>query len=312
MEREQIIKWLLEGDVSIQYQTNKDLFDNDKKSLRDKIEFEGWGKKYLSQRKPNGHWGMKFYQPKWTSTHYTLLDLKNLAISPNCEPIRNTLNIILNENKNEFDGGINPIGTIKKSDVCINGMVLNYFSYFKMEQKELESVVDFLLSQKMNDGGFNCLSNRKGAIHSSLHTTLSVLEGILEYKLNGYNYRLGELLEAEKQSQEFILMHKLFKSDKTDKIIKKSFLQLPYPSRWYYDILRALDYLRSANFKFDDRMEEAINVILNKRTKEGLWKLQAHHPGKIHFDMEKVGQPSRWNTLRALRVLKHFEIVFSN
>ncbi|MCB0732531.1 MAG: hypothetical protein KDC88_16020 [Ignavibacteriae bacterium] len=307
MTQNEIISWLLKGDVSIQYQTYRDLLSDEKKSLRSKIEKEGWGKKYLSLRKPNDHWGMKFYQPKWTSTHYTLLELKNLNILPSCQPVLETLKIILEENINEFDGGINPIGSIKKSDVCINGMALNYFSYFKVDEEKLKSIIDFILAEKMNDGGFNCHSNRKGAIHSSLHTTLSVLEGIFEYRNNGYTYRLKELLDAEKQSQEFILMHRLFKSDKSNKIIKNSFLKLAYPTRWYYDILRALDYFRSANINFDERMQDAIDVILKKRTKEGLWKLQSHHPGLRHFDMEEVGKPSRWNTLRALRVLKHFK-----
>lgn len=307
MTQNEIISWLLKGDVSIQYQTYRDLLSDEKKSLRSKIEKEGWGKKYLSLRKPNDHWGMKFYQPKWTSTHYTLLELKNLNILPSCQPVLETLKIILEENINEFDGGINPIGSIKKSDVCINGMALNYFSYFKVDEEKLKSIIDFILAEKMNDGGFNCHSNRKGAIHSSLHTTLSVLEGIFEYRNNGYTYRLKELLDAEKQSQEFILMHRLFKSDKSNKIIKNSFLKLAYPTRWYYDILRALDYFRSANINFDERMQDAIDVILKKRTKEGLWKLHSHHPGLRHFDMEEVGKPSRWNTLRALRVLKHFK-----
>jgi len=308
MNNGQIIKWLLKGDISIQYQTYKDLLNVEKKDLRNRIEFEGWGKKFLSFRKSNGHWGIKFYQPKWTSTHYTLLDLKNLFISPNCSPIRRTLKIILQKNKNEFDGGINPIGTVKKSDVCINGMALNYLSYFKVDETKLNSIVDFILSQKMKDGGFNCHSNRIGAKHSSLHTTLSVLEGILEYKINGYKYRLNDLKKVEKKSQEFILAHKLFRSDRTNEIIKNSFLKLPYPPRWYYDILRALDYFKSANMNFDRRMQDAIDKIIKKRTNDGLWKLQAHHPGKRHFEMEKVGEPSRWNTLRALRVLRHFNI----
>jgi hypothetical protein len=308
MNKDQIIKWLLQGDVSIQYQTYRDLLGIDKKSLRSRIENEGWGKQFLSFRNADGHWGRGFYQPKWTSTHYTLLDLKNLSIPNNCKQIRDTLKIILKENKNEFDGGIHPIGTVKKSDVCINGMALNYLSYFKADESNLKSIIDFILSQKMNDGGFNCHSNRIGAVHSSLHTTLSVLEGILEYRFNGYAYRLDELLDAEKQSQEFIFMHKLFKSDKTGEIINKQFLKLTYPPRWKYDILRALDYFQLAKVEYDERMEDAINVVLKKQTKEGFWKLQANHPGKVHFNMEEIGKPSRWNILRALRVLKYFDI----
>ena len=301
------LNWLLKGDVSIQYQVYHDLLNKQRSVLRKRISKEGWGFKFLSKRNENGHWGKAFYQPKWTSTHYTLLDLKNLAISPNIKEIKQTLSMILKGNKSE-DGGIMPIGTVKVSDVCINGMFLNYACYFQSNEEELKSVVDFLLSQQMKDGGFNCHSNRIGAVHSSLHTTLSVLEGILEYKKNNYKYRLKELQKAETESIEFILMHKLFKSDKTGEIIKNQFLKLSYPPRWYYDILKALDYFQSAKVKYDKRMQDAIDVILKKRKPDNKWLLQANHPGQTHFEMEKVSQPSRWNTLRALRVLKYFNI----
>jgi hypothetical protein len=160
----------------------------------------------------------------------------------------------------------------------------------------------------MSDGGFNCHSNSSGARHSSLHTTLSVLEGLLQYRKNGFTYRLKELKRIEQESREFILQHRLYKSSRTGKTIKQRMTALPYPPRWYYDILKSLDYFRSAGYKYDERMNDAVNVLLKKRKKDGRWPLQAHHPGKRHFDMEIAGQPSRWNTLRALRVLKHFKL----
>jgi len=307
MKDDEIIKWLLEGDVSIQYQVYRDLLDSEQNLLRQRIEAEGWGADFLSHRLENGHWGHGFYQPKWTSTHYTLLDLKNLSISPNNLEIKQTLYLIFKNEKGQ-DGGINPSRTIKNSDVCINGMVLNYSSFFGVNEEKLKSIVDFLISQHMKDGGFNCHSNRKGAVHSSLHTTLSVAEGILEYSKNGYKYRTGELQKAEQESREFILQHRLFKSDRTGEIIDKKMLMLSYPSRWRYDILRALDYFQFAGVDYDNRMDNAIEVLLKKRRKDGKWPLQTKHPGQTHFDMEKSGEPSRWNTLRALRVLKHFVI----
>ena len=302
-----ILQWLLEGDVSIQYQTHRDLLDSNQIELQTRISQEGWGEHFLSKRQENGHWGLRFYQPKWTSTHYTLLDLKNLAISPNNELAKASIEIILQAEKSK-DGGIRPIGTVQLSDVCINGMFLNYACYFNTKAAHLNSIVDFLLTELMTDGGFNCRSNRSGAVHSSVHSTISVLEGITAYKLNGYKYRLPELIEAKKSSIEFLLCHRLFLSDRTENVIHKDFLKLSYPSRWKYDILRALDYFQSANVKWDDRMSDAIMVIMSKRNKNGTWNVQAKHPGKVHFEMEKAGRPSRWNTLRALRVLKHFNI----
>lgn len=305
MTDNEIIDWLLKGDVSIQYQTYRDLLDEERPDLKERIAREGWGKQLLSLRGSNGHWGRSFYQPKWTSTHYTLLELKHLEISNDCKSIRQSIQMIL-ESEKGADGGINPSGTIGNSDVCINGMALNYSSYFRAKEEDLKSIVDFILSQWMEDGGFNCRSNRSGARHSSLHTTLSVLEGILEYRGNNYTYRLAELEKAAKASREFILEHRLFKSDKTGEIIDKKMLMLSYPSRWRYDILRSLDYFRSCKEAFDRRMQDAINVLLSKRNKDRTWNLQANHPGQVHFHMETAGKPSRWNTLRALRVLRYF------
>ncbi len=307
MNRQEIIKWLLEGDVSIQYQVYRDLLSDERKDFQGRISLEGWGAQFLSKRRTDGHWGMKFYQPKWTSSHYTLLDLRNLCIAPDCREIQETLEMIISTEKGP-DGGIRPIGTVQVSDVCINGMFLNYASYFKTAAVKLESVVDFILSQTMPDGGFNCMSNRSGAVHSSLHTTLSVLEGVTEYERNGYLYRLKELRNAAQLSMEFILIHQLFLSDRTGEIIKKDFLRLPYPGRWRYNILRALDYFQYAKQDWDERMDPALKVLLKKRNKDLTWNLQAKHPGQVHFDMEKAGKPSRWNTLRALRVFKHFKI----
>jgi hypothetical protein len=299
------IKWLLDGDVSIRYQAYRDLMDIDKPRLRSKIATEGWGRKFLSARHPDGHWGRGFYQPKWTSTHYTLLDLKNLNIAPDLEVIASSLDAVFNLRKGA-DGGIFPIGTPWVSEVCINGMFLNYASYFKVGEALLKSVVDFLLSQQMSDGGFNCFSNRKGAVHSSLHTTISVLEGFREYEKNGHTYRLKEIQKAVSDAQEFILIHRLYRSDKTGEIINKSFLRFCYPCRWHYDILRAMDYFHFAKREYDPRMTEAIQLIIEKRTIDGQWKLPAPYPGQTHFEMEQAGTPGRWNTLRAMRVLKYY------
>ena len=164
----------------------------------------------------------------------------------------------------------------------------------------------------MPDGGFNCRSTRSGARHSSLHSTISVLEGFHQFLQSGYSYRKEDIHRAINSAEEFILLHQLFISDRTGEIIKKEFLKLRFPSRWKYDILRALDYFRYAGHPWDDRMQPACEVLLKKRNKQGTWNMQAAHPGKVHLVMEKAGAPSRWNTLRALRVLKHFKVAMED
>jgi hypothetical protein len=303
---DQLIQWLLKGDVSLQYQVQRDLLGSDLPALQERIATEGWGAQFLKLRGENGHWGRGFYQPKWISTHYTLLDMKHLGFPTGHPLIAASIAMILREEKGR-DGGIDPSRTIGLSDVCVNGMFLNYACYFQAEESELHSIVDFVIEQHMSDGGFNCRFNRGGAVHSSLHSTISLLEGIWEYASNGYQYRLAELEGAARQAREFILAHQLFRSHRTGETIDKRMLMLSYPSRWYYDILRALDYFQAAGIPYDPRMGPALEILQSKQRNDGAWPLQARHPGQTHFEMETPGGPSRWNTLRASRVLKHFQ-----
>jgi hypothetical protein len=278
-EYQDLIQWLLEGDVSVQYQTHRDLLGAKRPDLQARIAQEGWGAQFLKKRKPEGHWGDRFYQPKWISTHYTLLDLKNLAVSPDEPRIRESISQVL-ANFKGADGGILLSPAAKLSDLCVNGMFL--------------------------DGGFNCNANQFQVVHSSMHTTISILEGIQAYHSNGYTYQLEPLLNAAVQARDFLLDHRLFRSDKTGEIIDRKWLMLSYPSRWKYDILRALDHFQACGTSYDPRLQDALDVLCQKRRKDGTWPVQAKHQGQTYFDMEKTGGPSRWNTLRALRVLKAF------
>ncbi len=307
MNYQQIIDWLLKGDVAIQYQTWRDLLGVEKVDLQDLISKVGWGQMFLSKRNPDGHWGLRFYQPKWISTHYTLLDLRNLNLPSNNEIVQETIELVL-QNSKSADGGIR-LGpsTSEHSDICVNGMFLNYASYFKTSEEKIHSIIDSILNEIMPDGGFNCVMERNGAKHSSFHTTISVLEGLTEFLKAGYTYRKAEILSVKKSAVEFILIHQLYLSDHTGHIINKDFLKLTYPCRWKYDILRALDYFQYAGVEWDNRMTSALDILRAKRNRDGTWQQPAAHAGQVHFLMEKTGEPGRWNTLRALRVLKYFE-----
>jgi hypothetical protein len=306
MNKDPLINWLLAGDVSIQYQVHRDLLGSDRKTvkeLQNRIHTEGWGKRFLSKQLPNGHWGHWFYQPKWTSTHYTLLDLKHLGIKPSISSVQGIMSQVLELPEGE-DGGINLAKSrhITRSDICINGMILNQASYFLPDHPRIHKLVDYLMKLRMGDFGWNC-GYYRGATHSSLHTTLSVLEGLLEYRKSGSRYRLKERREAEKAGIEFILEHRLYRSSTTGEVIDKRFTMLSYPPRWRFDILRCLDHFQFAGIRYDPRMSDALGILQKKRRPNGRWPLQAKHPGAVHFDMEKTSQYSRWNTLRAMRVL---------
>ncbi len=300
----QILDWLLKGDVSIEFQTRRDLLGQVRPDLQKRIATEGWGARFLAARGPHGHWGRAYYQPKWTSSHYTLLDLRNLELPPGVPEVNETIVRILDEEIGP-DGGINSSRDILESDVCMNGMALNFFAYFRAPEERLKTIVDFILSQRLGDGGFNCRLNRSGATHSSVHSTLSVLEGIQAYSAAGYTYRVHELEDAAAKGREFLLIHRLYKSHRTGEVISPLFTRLYYPCRWRFDVLRALDYFRLVEVK-DPRLSDALEVVRKRRREDGTWTA-SKHAGQTHFDMEESRRPSRWNTLRALRVLKTFD-----
>ena len=297
-----VLEWLDAGDVAIRYQARRDLLGHDDDALRRRIAVEGDGAALLAARGANGHWGRGFYQPKWTSSHYTLLELRNLGLPPHTSAPRETAALILAEEKGR-DGGLNPSRTIRVSDVCVNGMALNYLSYFGMPTDALASIVDFLLTQRMADGGFNCHSNRKGATHSSVHTSVSVIEGVTEYLRRGHPYRADELGAAAATSVEFLLRHRLFRSERTGEPIDPEFLRLHHPARWHFDILRGLDAMRDARVAPDPRMADAVGVLRSRRRDDGRWAMNRAYPGETHLPPKPAGRPDRWVSLIALRVL---------
>jgi hypothetical protein len=301
MGRDGVLTWLLEGDVAVQFQATRDLLHQDAAALQARIATEGDGATLLAARGPDGHWGRGFYQPKWTSSHYTLLELRNLGLDPANAVARETVGLILAHHKSR-DGGLDPRVTVRRSDACVNGMALSYATWFGAPEEDLASVVDCLLAGQIPDGGFNC---RRGpeVRHSSMHTTLSVLEGITGYERGGYRYRLDDLLAARATSVEFLLRHRLYRSEHTGAVIRPEFVRLHHPTRWYYDILRCLDALADAEVPYDDRMADALGVLHRRRASDGRWPANRSYPGETHLPVTAAGKPNRWITLAALRVL---------
>jgi hypothetical protein len=301
MGRDGVLAWLLEGDASVQVQVTRDLLHRHADDLQARIATEGDGAALLAARGADGHWGRGFYQPKWTSSHYTLLELRNLGLDPANPTARETVALILARNKSR-DGGLDPRVTVRRSDACVNGMALNYATWFGAPEDDLASIVDCLLAGRIADGGFNC---RRGpeVRHSSMHTTLSVVEGINGYERGGYRYRLGDLLAVRATSVEFLLRHRLYRSERTGAVIRPEFVRLHHPTRWYYDVLRCLDAFADAHIAYDARMDDALGVLLRRRRPDGRWPVNRGYPGETHLPLPQAGTPNRWVTLIALRVL---------
>lgn len=300
------LDWLLRGDPSIRWQALRDLVRAGAREVekeRRRISNEGWGAQLLALQDAEGTWARGLYNPKWTSTFYTLLLLRDLGLTPTSEPAKRACSILFNAGA-QPDGGIG-YGPRARSETCITGMALSLGSYFGERAERLDTVYEHLLEQQMDDGGWNCRKPR-GATHSSMHTTISVLEGLKLYEERRPR-QARAVRAAQQRAREFLLAHRLFRSHRTGRVIRPEFTRLVFPPRWHYDILRALDYFRSVNAERDQRLAEAVELVRSKCGADGRWPLESAYHGRAYFQLERVGAASRWNTLRALRVLAWWE-----
>jgi hypothetical protein len=307
------IHWLLDGDPAIRWQTLRDLAGADERAVereRRKVARDGWGARLLAKQDLAGTWASRrssdggLYSPKWTSTTYTMLLLRDFGLAANNRQARKACRRLL-DGGHQPDGGINYglwARWTRQSETCVTGMVLSILSHFQYEDDRLDTLAGHLLQQQMPDGGWNC-QRPAGATHASVHTTISVLEGLRFYELHRRR-QLRAVREAQRRGREFLLVHRLFRSHRTGAIIKPVFLRFAFPPRWHYDVLRALDYFQAVRAPRDPRLADAIAIVRSSQLGDGRWPLQQVYRGKTHFEMERLGAPSRWNTLRALRVLE--------
>jgi len=309
------IQWLLAGDPAIRWQVLRDLVGADERTIereRKKIAREGWGARLLAKQDPEGTWAGGrssdggLYSPKWTSTTYTMLLLRDFGLPPSRQ-IQRACRLLLDRGL-QPDRGINYgiwANWLGQSETCVTGMILSILSYFEHDDRRLDTVAGHLLEQQMADGGWNC-RRPSGATHASVHTTISVLEGLRHYERR-CRRELRAVRAAQRRGREFLLVHRLFRSHRTGEVIKPLFTVFSFPPRWHYDILRALDYFQEVDAPRDPRLAEAIDIVHGRQRADGRWTLQNRYRGKAYFELERLGAASRWNTLRALRVLKWWE-----
>jgi hypothetical protein len=302
--RAAVITWLLDGDPAIRWQVLRDLAGEPDEVVareRSRVAVVGWGARLLELQAADGHWGGASFVPRaWVSTFDTLQLLKELGLDPAGERAQSAITRVRERctwgpewgHSPFFEGEVEP---------CINGRVLALGAYFGAASDRL---LERLLQEQLPDGGWNCRAPESQ--RSSFHTTICVLDGLLEYeRVAGASPALSE---ARQRAQEYLLERQLFRSRSTGAVIREDWLEFSFPPRWHYDVLRGLDYLRRAGVGHEPRLAEALEMVARRRDASGRWPLENPHPGKPHFELEGgAGEPSRWNTLRALRVLDWFE-----
>lgn len=300
-----VLQWLLAGDPAIRWQVRRDLMraaDRTVARERRRVTGEGWGARLLALQDPEGTWAGRMYTPKWISTTYTMLLLRDLGLPPGNRRTQKACALLLDRGLCS-DGGIG-FGW-GRSETCVTGMVLSILSAFRYDDARLDTLAEHLLAQQMDDGGWNC-QRPFGATHASMHTTILVLEGLLDYERHRARVarKVRAVRAAQRRGREFLLVHRLFRSHRTGAVIKRDFLRLAFPPQWHFDILRGLDHFRAAGAPKDPRLTDAIEVLDSKRRPDGRWTLEHRYPARYWFQMETIRRPSRWNTLRALRVLE--------
>lgn len=304
---ETTVDWLMAGDAAIRWQTMRDLLDApaaEWQAERQQTAVTGWGARLLAEQEANGRWGGGFYSPKWISSTYTLLTLIDIGLPPQHEAARQGAHLLLQEMLGETcDDKFRQ--QLADLDRCIVGMMLRIGVYFGIDEARIEAIVENLLAERMPDNAWNCRRQRRPKPHhSSFHTTFNVLEGLREYVEVGTGQHIDAVLAAEQAALELMRQHKLFRSDKSDAVINPKFTLFSFPYRWHYDVLRGLSYFARADAAKDPRLQEAMALLHDRQRQDGFWPVQNRYSGKEFFHMEKAGGPSRWNTLRAWRVLR--------
>jgi hypothetical protein len=304
-----VIDWLLDSDPSIRWQVMGDVLHEPAEVVaaeRSKVATEGWGAQLLALQAPDGLWAGRPWSQDWTDTFHVLELLRLFGLDSESEQARRAIGLVREHvvwrggapvetpwaDNRFFEGEVEP---------CINGNVVATGAYFGVDMAPL---VDRLLGEQLPDGGWNC-EVENGATVSSFGTTINVLEGLLEHeRVTGGS---AEVSEARRRGEEYMLERRLFRRKSTGEVIDPDWLKFSFPTWYFYDVLRGLEYLRDADIKPDERIAEAIEVVEGNRDADGQWPLQNVHAGEAHFQMDEgEGQPSRWNTLRALRVLDWF------
>jgi hypothetical protein len=298
------IDWLLDSDPAIRWQTMRDLTDASSSAIaaeRARVAREGVGAEILARQGSDGAWH-RDDEPDWLPTLFTMQLLRATGADPADPGVASAVARVQagfrwHESfgaKPFFDGEVEP---------CINGGALALGAYFGGASEDL---MRRLVGEQLEDGGWNCDAPK--SVRSSYHTTICVLEGLLEYE-RGVGSS-PEIARARRRAEEYLLERSLFRRKSTGEVAHAAFLTFGFPPRYEYDVLRALDYFRSAGNTRDARMDEAIHVVESKRQDDGRWLLDRGHAEALALPLpfgESEGQPSRWNTLRALRVLRWFE-----
>jgi hypothetical protein len=307
-----VIDWLLEGDPAIRWQVLRDLTSASPDNIaaeRARVEHEGWGARLLALEDADGLWaggacfpasytGGEPGQP-WTATMHTLQTLQLFGLDPASESASRSIALVAENGRWEhdrqryFDGEVEP---------CINGRTVETGAYFGVD---VATIVERLLAERLDDGGWNCEAEN-GSVRSSFDTTINVLDGLLEFERAAGASE--QVRTARRGGEEYLLERGLFRRMSTGAVVEPAYLEFAFPYYWHFDVLRALDYFRRSGAAADPRMAEAVAVVQSRRQPDGRWLLDRIHPGRVHFDLEGgVGTPSRWNTLRALRVLKWWD-----
>ena len=308
-----VIQWLLDSDPSIRWQVMRDLVSSPAEEVaaeRARVATEGAGARLLALQAADGRWGGAAWNRGWNSTLHVLMLLRDLGLDPASDQARRATDLVRDrvtwkgcgpqecELNAFFDGEVEP---------CINGQVAAVGAYFG---QNVRSLIARLLAEQLPDGGWNCEA-ASGSTRSSFNTTICVLEALLAYERAGGGSQ--EIIEVRLRGQEYLLERRLFRRRSTGEVIERDrkggseWTRFAFPTWWHYDVLRGLEYLCSAGVAYDERLSEAIGLVASKRYRDGLWPLETRYPGVMPVEMDEgEGRPSRWNTLRALRVLNWF------
>jgi hypothetical protein len=322
------LEWLLEKDnPSVRYFTLCDLVDDqttasERQTAKQAIMTTGVVPAILTRQKKEGYWDEpeRFYTAKYTGAVWQLMILAELGADGGDDRIRNACEFLLSASQDLESGGFAYSSSAKTgggrhSEVipCLTGnMVWSMIRLGYLQDPRLKNGVTWITRYQRFDDGipkaatgwpYDRLKTACLGRHTCHMGAVKALKALAEIPETKQTAAVKETIE---KGAEYLLLHHVFKSSHNlNHVPKPGWLKFGFPLMYQTDVLEILGILTKLGYQ-DKRMQEAIDIVLSKQDAQGRWILQNTFNGRYQVNIEKKGEPSKWITLHALRVLKRF------
>ena len=319
-------EWLLEPDnPSVTYLTLTEILgkpENNSQVKKSKIDImkKGPVPKILAKQNDEGYWGIAedFYmRSKYKGTVWSLIILAELGADGRDERIKKTCEFLLKISQDYESGGFSHRGNFNSggnhNDIipCLSGnMVWTMIRFGYLNDLRVQKAINWLIKhQRYDDGiaqapeGWPYRYEKCWGTHTCHMGIVKTLKALAEIPPNKRSKSVNNTIE---NSVNYLFKHHLYKkSHDLSQVGHQDWIKFGFPRLWQTDALEMLEILINLDY-YDKRMQDAVDLIVNKQNNEGKWNMERTFNGRFQTSIEPKGKPSKWNTLKALKVLKRF------